>query len=92
MGRATSHSNSDFCTIVTGELAAIPRGHFYQNMYRMVYEQARLNGLGRQALSLPVQPLQPSISPFERSATTSPTSSRCRSASAVHHVRPARLF
>ena len=49
MGRATSHSNSDLCTIVTGELAAIPRGNFYQNMYRMVYEQARLNGLGRQA-------------------------------------------
>lgn len=48
MGRATSHSNSDLCTIVNGELAAIPRGHFYQNMYRMVHEQARLNGPGRQ--------------------------------------------
>ena len=45
----------DFSSIVTGELKTIPRGDFYQNMYRMVYQQARLNGLGRRA-QLPSSP------------------------------------
>ncbi len=33
-------------TRVANELEAIPRGTVAQNMYRMVYQQARLNGLG----------------------------------------------
>jgi hypothetical protein len=49
MGRTTQPQNTKFSTIVTEELAAIPKGECYQNMYRMVYEQARLNGLGRRA-------------------------------------------
>lgn len=36
-------------TLPDTALAVIPRGGFYQNMYRMIYEQARLNGLGRRA-------------------------------------------
>lgn len=31
---------------VTRELEDIPRGSLAQNIYRMVYQQARLNGLG----------------------------------------------
>jgi len=31
---------------ITDELEAIPRGSLAQNIYRMVYQQARLNGLG----------------------------------------------
>jgi hypothetical protein len=31
---------------VANELEAIPRGTLAQNIYRMVYQQARLNGLG----------------------------------------------
>jgi hypothetical protein len=34
---------------VATELEAIPRGDPAQNMYRMVYEQARMNGLGARA-------------------------------------------
>jgi hypothetical protein len=34
---------------VATELEAIPRGGPAQNMYRMVYERARLNGLGTRA-------------------------------------------
>lgn len=49
MARATSPKNTELLTVVAEELAAIPRGDFYQNMYRAVYEQARLNGLGRRA-------------------------------------------
>jgi len=40
---------SDFSTVVTRELTIIARGDFYQNMYRMVYEQVRINGLGTKA-------------------------------------------
>jgi len=39
----THHENRE---LVARELDAIPRGSQLQNMYRMVYEQARLNGLG----------------------------------------------
>jgi len=49
MGRATSPKTTELLTIVTEELAGIPRGDFYQNMYRALYEQSRLNGLGRRA-------------------------------------------
>jgi hypothetical protein len=35
--------------VVATELKAIPRGSPAQNMYRMVYEQARLNALGSHA-------------------------------------------
>jgi hypothetical protein len=34
---------------VAKELEAIPRGSPAQNLYRMVYEQVRLNGLGTRA-------------------------------------------
>lgn len=33
---------------VLTELSGIPRGDLAQNLYRSAYEQARLNGLGRQ--------------------------------------------
>jgi hypothetical protein len=49
MARATSPKNTELLAIATEELAAIPRKDFYQNMYRTVYQQARLNGLGRRA-------------------------------------------
>lgn len=39
----------DLSTIVARELRNIPRGSYAQNMYRMVYQQARLNGLGQKA-------------------------------------------
>jgi len=38
--------NAQLRAQVETELEAIPRGSPAQNMYRMVYEQARLNGLG----------------------------------------------
>jgi hypothetical protein len=49
MARATNQSSAELISFVTEELAAIPREGFYQNMYRMIYEQARLNGLGCRA-------------------------------------------
>ena len=49
MGRAANWMSTELDALVTEELATIPRGGFYQNLYRMVYEQARLNGLGRRA-------------------------------------------
>jgi len=39
-------TNSHFNAIVSAELRTIPRGDLPQNLYRAVYEQARLNGLG----------------------------------------------
>jgi hypothetical protein len=42
-------TNAHLDTLVTQELAAIPRGDVYQNLYRMVGAQARLSGLGRRA-------------------------------------------
>ena len=50
MSRATKPLDA----LVSEELAAIPRREFYQNLYRMVYEQARLNGLGRRAEIAPI--------------------------------------
>jgi len=41
--------NGNLRALVAKELEAIPRGGPDQNMYRMVYEQVRLNGLGSQA-------------------------------------------
>ena len=38
--------NAQLLGLVAQELEAIPRGGLDQNMYRMAYEQARLNGLG----------------------------------------------
>jgi hypothetical protein len=35
--------------LVAQELQAVPRGGLDQNIYRMGYEQARLNGLGSRA-------------------------------------------
>jgi len=46
MGRTANRTSTELNTLVTEELVAIPRGGFCQNMYRMAYEQARLNGLG----------------------------------------------
>jgi hypothetical protein len=45
MIRVTKPSTSRLATLVTEELGVIPRGDFHQNMY----EQVRLNGLGRRA-------------------------------------------
>ncbi len=39
-------TNNQFNAIVSTELQTIPRGDLPQNLYRAVYEQARLNGLG----------------------------------------------
>ena len=33
--------------LIVEELTRIPRGSFPQNVYRSIYEQARLNALGR---------------------------------------------
>lgn len=33
--------------VIAEELARIPRGDLPQNVYRSIYEQARLNALGR---------------------------------------------
>ena len=41
--------NAQIRAQVATELEAIPRGSLAQNMYRMVYEQVRLNGLGARA-------------------------------------------
>jgi hypothetical protein len=49
MTRVTNPSTSRLTALVTEELEVIPRGDFYQNMYRMIYEQVRLNGLGCRA-------------------------------------------
>jgi hypothetical protein len=38
--------NAQLRALVAQELDAIPRGGLDQNIYRMAYEQARLNGLG----------------------------------------------
>jgi hypothetical protein len=38
--------NAQQRALVAKELEGIPRGGLGQNMYRMAYEQARLNGLG----------------------------------------------
>lgn len=46
MGRTANRTSSELNALVMKELVAIPRGGIYQNMYRMAYEQARLNGLG----------------------------------------------
>jgi aspartokinase-like uncharacterized kinase len=46
MGATANATSAELNALVTEELVAIPRGGFYQNMYRMAYEQARLNGLG----------------------------------------------
>jgi len=54
-GRVTPHSyprttmNAQQRALVAKELEAIPSGGPDQNMYRMVYEQVRLNGLGSDA-------------------------------------------
>jgi len=39
-------TNDEMQALVTEELKDIPRGEPGQNIYRMAYEQARLNGLG----------------------------------------------
>jgi hypothetical protein len=49
MSQAGGQKQTEVSTTVVDELATIPRGDFNQNMYRMVYQQARLNGLGRRA-------------------------------------------
>jgi hypothetical protein len=41
--------NAQQRALVAKELEGIPRGGPDQNMYRMVYEQVRLNGLGPRA-------------------------------------------
>ena len=41
--------NADLRALVAEELEAVQRGGPEQNMYRMVYEQVRLNDLGSRA-------------------------------------------
>jgi hypothetical protein len=40
--------NSQLGALVAAEVKNIPRGDLSQNIYRMAYQQARLNGLGAQ--------------------------------------------
>jgi len=49
MDQAAHRISTELSTRVAEELTVIPRRGFFQNMYRMVYQQARLNGLGRGA-------------------------------------------
>ena len=41
--------NADLRALTAKEIETIPRGGLDQNMYCMVYEQVRLNGLGSKA-------------------------------------------
>jgi hypothetical protein len=46
MGATAKRTSPELNAFATEDLVAIPRGGFYENIYRMAYEQARLNGLG----------------------------------------------
>ncbi len=61
---------------LANELEALPRGTLAQNIYRMVYQQARLNSLGsRPRLDPTARTLTPS--PFRPFGSSTPTSGPC---------------